>query len=196
MGADDNSRPVTGPEPDAASDARIGGSQDAAGPLSIAQLVRAHHPSVFRYAYRLVGSVSDAEDLAQQTFLIAQQKIDQIREPEKADRWLFAVLRSCFLKNRRRRRPTSAANLDLDMDNVALQPPAGQEVDGELLQLALSELPDQHRLILVMFYFEDLSYKEIAAELQVPIGTVMSRLARAKGRLRERMTARTVDDSR
>lgn len=186
----DVSRPVDGPDPDAILPAPIGGAQGAAPPLSIAQLVQAHHQAVFRYAYRLVGSVPDAEDLAQQTFLIAQQKIEQIREPEKADRWLFAVLRSCFLKNRRRRRPTSAANLDLDMDNVAIEPPADQEVDRELLQLAMNELPDQHRLILAMFYFDELSYKDIANELDVPIGTVMSRLARAKGRLRESLLTR------
>ena len=185
----DDSRPVDGPEPAAEFPVPSGDSQGAAPRLSIAQLVQAHHQAVFRYAYRLVGSVPDAEDLAQQTFLIAQQKINQIREPEKADRWLFAVLRSCFLKNRRRRRPTSAANLDLDIDNVAIEPPADQQVDGELLQLALDELPDQHRLILAMFYFDELSYKDIAGELDVPIGTVMSRLARAKGRLRQQLTS-------
>jgi RNA polymerase sigma-70 factor (ECF subfamily) len=152
--------------------------------------VQAHHQAVFRYAYRLVGSVPDAEDLTQQTFLVAQQKLEQIREPEKADRWLFAVLRSCFLKNRRRRRPASAANLDMDMDSVAAEPPPDEAVDGELLQLVLGDLPDQQRLILAMFYFDQLSYKEIAEELDVPMGTVMSRLARAKGRLREALLAR------
>ena len=186
----DDSRPVDGPGPEAIFPAPLGGSQGTAPALSIAQLVLAHHQAVFRYAYRLVGRVADAEDLVQQTFLIAQQKIDQIREPEKADRWLFAVLRSCFLKNRRRRRPTSAANLDLDMDNVAIEPPADQEVDRELLQHAMNELPEQHRLILAMFYFDELSYKDISSELDVPIGTVMSRLARAKGRLRDSLMAR------
>ena len=188
----DDTRPVERAGPDEAVPDPIGGAHAAAPRLSIAQLVQAHHQAVFRYAFRLVGNVPDAEDLAQQTFLIAQQKIDQIREPQKADRWLFAVLRSCFLKNRRRRRPTSAANLDMDMDTVAVEPPVDQEVDRELLQLALNELPDQHRLILAMFYFDELSYKQIASELDVPIGTVMSRLARAKRRLRKSVARHSV----
>ncbi len=158
--------------------------------LSMRQLVEAHHAAVYRYAYRLVGSVADAEDLTQQAFLIAQQKVQQLRDPEKADRWLFAVLRSCFLKNRRRRRPSTAANLDMDMDLVAIEPPENSEVDRELLHMALQDLPDQQRLILAMFYFDELSYKEIAGELEVPIGTVMSRLARAKSRLREQLISR------
>ncbi len=191
----DQPEPVGTSDSDADSLAQSGGAAEeslcsGSNQPSITQLVEDHHVAVYRYAYRLVGSVPDAEDLAQQTFLIAQQKIGQLRDPAKADRWLFAVLRSCFLKNRRRRRPACAANLDMDMETVAVEPPNGQEIDRELLELALSQLPDQHRLILAMFYFDQLSYKEIASELDVPIGTVMSRLARAKGRLRELLMVR------
>jgi RNA polymerase sigma-70 factor (ECF subfamily) len=158
--------------------------------LDIGQLVSAHHAAVYRYAFRLTGSAADAEDLTQQTFLIAQQRLGQIREPDKADRWLFAVLRSCFLKNRRRRNPVSAANLELEIDNIPEPPGAGEAVDGELLQRVLDELPEDYRLVLVMFYFEECSYKEIAQQLDIPIGTVMSRLARAKSRLRSRLASR------
>ena len=62
-------------------------------------------------------------------------------------------------------------------------------VDPELLQAALIELPDEFRMPVVLFYFEDLSYKEIADRLGAPIGTVMSRLSRAKGYLRRRLSA-------
>ncbi|MBM4092846.1 MAG: sigma-70 family RNA polymerase sigma factor [Planctomycetes bacterium] len=154
--------------------------------LDIARLVHAHHGAVYRYAYRLTGSVADAEDLAQQTFLIAQQKLTQIREPRKADRWLFAVLRSCFLKNRRRRKPVAASNLEMDIADVAAKS-RDDGVDRELLDRALRDLREEYRLVLVMFYFEDFSYKEIARQLGVPMGTVMSRLARAKSRLRQRL---------
>jgi RNA polymerase sigma-70 factor (ECF subfamily) len=164
--------------------------EPAATRLDIEQLVAAHHAAIYRYAFRLTGSAADAEDLTQQTFLIAQQRLDQIREPDKADRWLFAVLRSCFLKNRRRRNPVSAANLELEIDHIPQPPGAGQEVDGELLQQVLNELPDEYRLVVVMFYFEQCSYKEIAKQLEIPIGTVMSRLARAKSRLRTRLANR------
>jgi len=151
-------------------------------------LVLAHYQSVYRYAFRLTGSICDAEDLTQQTFLVAQRKLHQLREPEKVDRWLFAVLRSCFLKNRRKIRPVAAAKLELNVDEVP-DPGAGSgeqdEVDEEQLQRALNELSDDHKIVLLMFYFEDLSYKEIAARLNVRMGTVMSRLSRAKGWLRK-----------
>ena len=76
------------------------------------------------------------------------------------------------------------------MDTVALEPPASEPIDRELLDLALNELSEQQRLILAMFYFDELSYKQIASELEVPMGTVMSRLARAKSRLRELLMSR------
>jgi len=187
----DDFRPVDQPDGVSAPSLHDGGQETARAPVSIARLVRNHHREIYRYAYRLTGTVADAEDLSQQTFLIAQQKIDQLRDPAKANRWLMAVARNCFLKSLRRRRPSPAANLDMDMEEVGIvQPPETQEVDSELLQAALNELPDQHRLILVMFYFDELSYKEIASELDVPMGTVMSRLARAKTRLRESLVTR------
>ena len=157
--------------------------------LTIDQVIASHHRAVYQYAYRLTGIVADAEDLTQQAFLIAQRKLDQVRDPAKADRWLFAVVRSCFLKNRRRPRPTSAANLDIRMEDIAVEPPGDEGVDRELLERALNELPDQYRIIVGMFYFEEYSYKQIAQELGVPIGTVMSRLARAKQRLRQHLAA-------
>ena len=161
--------------------------------LDIAQLVAAYHAAVYRYAFRLTGSAADAEDLTQQTFLIAQQRLNQIREPDKADRWLFAVLRSCFLKNRRRRNPVSAANLELEIENIPEPPSAVEAIDGELLQQVLNELPDEYRLVVVMFYFEECSYKEIAKQLDIPIGTVMSRLHRGRARIRTHLEGNGFD---
>ena len=186
----DEAEPVGKPNRDADRSTPTGEPAATRGKLSVAQLVRDYHQAVYRYAFRLVGSAADAEDLTQQTFLIAQQKLLQIRDPSKADRWLLAVVRSCFLKNRRRRRPTSAANLDMNMEDVPVEQPVDDEVDRERLGQALDELPDPYRVVLGMFYFEELSYKEIAAELDVPIGTVMSRLARAKVRLRQQLACR------
>ena len=149
----------------------------------VAQLVAEHHQAAYRYAYRLTGSVQDAEDLTQQVFLVAQEKIGQLRNVGKARAWLFAVLRNCFLKDRQRRRPALAADLTLNMESVP-SPPTKEGVDGDRLQNALDQLPDASRLVLVMFYFEQCSYREIAQRLGMPIGTVMSRLARAKDYLR------------
>ena len=154
--------------------------------LQIQQLVSDHYQAVYRYAFRLSGSAADAEDLTQQAFLIAQKKLHQVREVEKVDRWLFVVLRSCFLKSRRRQRPTSAASVELDVNEIPAQTSA-VDIDQERLQAAIDELPDGFRLVVLMFYFEQLSYKEIAAALDVSMGTVMSRLSRAKGRIRQRL---------
>lgn len=150
--------------------------------LDITTLVTEHHAAVYRYAFRLTGSQTDAEDLVQQGFLLACQRLDQLREPSRAVGWLMTIVRNCFLKNKRRTRPTE----------VLVEEPLGpdeeefpQWVDPEQLQAALQQLPEDARVILLMYFFEDCSYKEIAESLEVPIGTVMSRLSRAKSRLRQ-----------
>jgi RNA polymerase sigma factor (sigma-70 family) len=152
----------------------------------VVQLVADHHRAVYQYAYRLTGSVQDAEDLTQQVFLIAQRKIGQLRKVDAAGSWLFAILRNCFLKERQRRRPALAGDMDLNVDLIPEEglPEGG---DGDRLQQALNRLPEVFRLVVVMFYFEECSYRQIADELEMPIGTVMSRLARAKGQLRTMM---------
>jgi len=155
--------------------------------IDVAQLVAEHHPAVYRYAYRLSGSVHDAEDLTQHVFLIAQQKLGQLRRVESAQGWLFAILRNCFLKARQRQRPVPAANLQLDIETVPAEIPRDGEIDRERLQEAIDQLPAPFRVVLVMFYFEECSYRQIAEGLDLPIGTVMSRLARAKRHLRSRL---------
>jgi RNA polymerase sigma-70 factor, ECF subfamily len=149
----------------------------------VAQLVAKHHQAVYAYAYRLAGSVHDAEDLSQQVFLVAQRKMGQLRNMDSAKAWLFAILRNCFLKDRMRRRPALAVDLPLNMETFPSSPPR-EGVERDRLQDALDRLPDGFRLVVVMFYFEECSYRQIAERLEIPIGTVMSRLARAKGHLR------------
>ena len=164
--------------------------------VDIAGLIAAHHAPLYRYAYRLTGMAADAEDLTQQAFLIAQQKLHQLREAERAAGWLYAILRSCYLKWRRKRFPMTSTLADLDMADVPQPVPELRAVDSEELQQVLGELHDDLRLILLMFYFEELSYKQIADELEVPIGTVMSRLSRAKQKLRERLIAEEGNESK
>lgn len=151
--------------------------------MDVEQLVREHHAPVYRYAYRLTGSVPDAEDLTQQTFLIANQKIGQLRDATRSLGWLFTILRRCFLNECRQRVETPASNLEMALEQIPEEIPA-DSIDREQLQAALVSLSDEFRLVLVMFYFEDCSYREIAEKLELPIGTVMSRLSRAKQHLR------------
>ncbi len=159
----------------------------AEGPWEMTGLVDDNLRPLFAYAYRLTGSINEAEDLTQQTFLVAQQKIGQLREVSKVRPWLLAVLRNCFLRSQRRRRPVAASQLEIDVDQIVESLSANSDWDLELLQLALRELSDEFRTVVLMFYFEQLSYKEIAAQLDLPIGTVMSRLSRAKTCLRSRL---------
>jgi RNA polymerase sigma-70 factor (ECF subfamily) len=152
--------------------------------MDIEELIDRHHATLYRYAYRLTGRVEDAEDLTQQAFLLAQQKVHQIRDPSKSRSWLFAVLRTCFLKNCRKRVEIPATGMAMEIDDIPKNMPVGDEIDSERLQQAINELPETFRLVLLMYYFEECSYKEIATQLEIEIGTVMSRLSRAKARLR------------
>ncbi len=168
-------------------------TSDTLAPADSKSLIRTaieqHYASIYGYAYRLSGSAADAEDLTQQTFMIAQQKLHQVREQDKVVRWLYTVARSCFLKSRRRKRPSAAANFELNVDEIPQHCRGESPFDEEQLRMALDELDDDFRVVVTMFYFEELSYKEIAEALSIPIGTVMSRLARAKGRLRKALVS-------
>jgi len=159
----------------------------------VAALVVQHHAAVYRYAARLCGCPIEAEDLSQQTFLIAQQKLSQLREPERACAWLLAIVRNCFLKSRRKARPLAAESIGLDVDQIAGPAPPREEIDQEQLATAVADLPAEFRVVVLMFYFEELSYQQIAEQLELPIGTVMSRLSRGKGHLRRRLTAASSD---
>jgi RNA polymerase sigma-70 factor, ECF subfamily len=162
--------------------------------VTISALVAQHHLDVYRYAFRLSGTPEEAEELTQQVFLAAQENLAQLRQPEAARSWLFTILKRRFLKERQRRKPVLAGDLQLNLENIAEPAPLADQIDRERLQQALDELPPEHRAVLVMFYFEAASYREIAERLELPSGTVMSRLARAKARLRERLFETKGDD--
>ena len=173
--------------PPASNSGKSGSGPLSVGSLSIAQLVEEHHAVLYRYAYRLTGSVADAEDLSQQVFLIAQEKVDQVRQEACVRGWLFAVLRNAWFKRQRKRQPVRAADLDLNIDNIAEELPSEVAIDPEQVQAAINELADEFKSVLLLFYFENCSYREIAKQLDLPLGTVMSRLSRAKGHLRARL---------
>ena len=105
------------------SDSSTAGRGARRNGLTIQQLVTEHHQLLYRYAFRMIGNESDAEDLTQQTYLIAQNKLDQLRQPAAARAWLCRILRTTFLKSRRKRRPWTAVDLDMDMNAVVGQWP-------------------------------------------------------------------------
>jgi len=152
----------------------------------LSDLVDQHYALLYRYAYRLTGCEADAEDLTQQAFLAAQKNLSQLREPERAKSWLCAILRNVYLKDCRSQRALPTKPLET-VPEPSASLPFESPVDGEQLQNILNELPEEYRSVIVLFYFGELSYKEIAEQMGVPIGTVMSRLARGKAHLRRRL---------
>ncbi len=156
--------------------------------LDIAALVDAHYGALYRYAFRLSGTAQEAEDLTQDTFCQAQAKLHQLREADRARSWLFAILRNAYFQRLRSGRLEKQVELD-DVDEIPDRLPEPLPVvDSAQLQAALNELPEVFRTVVVLYYFEEFSYRDIADQLNIPLGTVMSRLARAKTYLRERLT--------
>lgn len=157
--------------------------------ITVQRLVEEHYAPLYRFAYRLSGSSADAEDLVQETFCKAQSQLDQLREPAKARGWLFSILRRFFLSRVRSDKVKECIPLDLVGDIPEAAPEPLPAIEPEQLQHALNELPEVYRTPLILFYFEEFGYREIAEQMDLPIGTVMSRLARAKGHLRARLSA-------
>lgn len=155
---------------------------------TIETLVHAHYAVLFRYACRLSGSPQEAEDLTQETFCVAQNKLSQLRELDRAKSWLFTILRNAYLHRRRSAKPEKQVSLDSIAEIPDKEPAALPAVDSAQLQAALNEMPEAFRTPILLYYFEDFSYKDIAEQMSVPLGTVMSRLARGKAFLRQRLT--------
>lgn len=149
-------------------------------------LIEEHSEFLYRFAYRLSGSAADAEDLVQQAFLAAHAKLDQLREASKARAWLLAVVRNAYRKSCRRERPVPFSTVRTAPEPIT-ESDLEQLLNADSVQDALSDLPEEFRAAIILFYFNDLSYKDIAELLEIPIGTVMSRLARGKAQLRQRL---------
>ncbi len=156
------------------------------------QLVETYYAPLYRFALSLAKNASDAGDLTQQTFFVWATKGHTLRDAAKAKTWLFTTLYREYLRSRRRSSRLTA------IDDLA---PAEQEIpdvetdlvakmDAQLVLEALQEVESAFREPLSLFYLQDLSYLEIAEILDVPIGTVMSRLSRGKAQLRALLAAR------
>ncbi|MEY4176439.1 MAG: polymerase sigma factor SigE [Planctomycetota bacterium] len=143
----------------------------------------AHYAGVFRYAYRLSGQSATAEDLTQQTFEIALRQGGNVRAAGAVRSWLLKVCRRQFVRSLRHDGLIASG---LETNHLpAKESNATRELETrDALQAGIDALPGEYRVVVLMFYFEDASYQEIADELRVPVGTVMSRLSRAKARLR------------
>jgi len=154
------------------------------------QLVAGQYAPLYRFALSLSKSEADAADLTQQTFFLWASKGHQLRDGLKAKSWLFTTLYHEFLS--RRRHEARFPNVELDdarEDDMAILPNVN-EFDGPSILQALQEVDEPFRVPLTLFYLEQFSYREIAELLDVPMGTVMSRLSRGKALLRQRLLAK------
>ena len=151
------------------------------------QLVNRYYRDLYRFGFSLTGSEADASDLTQQTFYVWAHKGHQLRNPGNVKAWLFTTLHREFLKTYRRRKRYEAIN-ETAQDFPHVLPDCINRLDSQTLLRFLGELDEDYRAVLVLYYLEDLSYKEIAETLAVPLGTVQSRIARAKAQLLRRLT--------
>ena len=152
------------------------------------ELVDAYYKPLYRFAYSLARNPDSAADLVQQSFCIWAQKGHQLKDRSKAKTWLFTTLYREYLSIARRSKRYS----DSDIDEIEYQLPAheedsGRTLDGERAVHLLAQLDETYRAPLTLFYIQQHSYKEIARILDVPIGTIMSRISRGKQQLRKKM---------
>ncbi len=165
---------------------------------AFAEIVRCYQRPIHRVAYGLTRNASDADDLAQETFVRAWQAIGRFRVGEPLYPWLsrIAVNLAFSLHRRRKRRPEESIEPHTDAGRqwgVEDDPADHAETNERDRQIesAFGELKPEHQAVLALRAVEDLSYDEISRVLNVPIGTVMSRLSRARAELKERLKGRT-----
>lgn len=147
--------------------------------------VREHQRLLFGIAYWWTNSRTDAEELTQEAFFQAYRSLGTLREPDAVKPWLIGILRNCHSQMRRR----EVSRAELPLDDLLLEPLTKTKIstDAMALHQSLDRLEDRYRVPLVLFYFEELSYQEISKALELPIGTVMSRLSRARQQLHKLM---------
>ncbi len=153
-------------------------------------LVTAYYQMLYQFAYSLTRDEADACDLAQETFCIWAEKGHQLRDKTKVKTWLFTTLHREFLGSRRRE--TRFPHFELEhasADMPVVTPPSVNQLDSAQVLQALARLDEIYQAPVALFYLQDHSYNEIAEVLDVPLGTVKSRLTRGLARLNHLLTA-------
>ncbi|HLF94630.1 MAG TPA: sigma-70 family RNA polymerase sigma factor [Planctomycetota bacterium] len=161
------------------------------------ELVRPHADALYRTALRMTGDASAAEDLVQEAFLKAWKNLHRFERGTNFKAWIFTILTNAYINDYRR--AARAPEVVTDFADVEPEGPvetprlSAEDVArlgdrlGDAARKALETLPGEFRLVFLLSTLEDLSYKEIAAMMGIPIGTVMSRLFRARTTLREEL---------
>jgi len=137
-------------------------------------------PHLYRLAYSWSHDPALADELTQEALTKALRKLHQVRQPETLDRWLFGILANCWRDHFRRLRPMDDIDdCPLHDDNTPEQQHEQQRLVGTVRQ-AIEQLPEGQRQTITLVDLEGFSYAEVSDILQIPMGTVMSRLCRAR----------------
>jgi RNA polymerase sigma-70 factor (ECF subfamily) len=161
-------------------------------------LVSRYQDRLYPTVFRLTGCAEDALDLLQEAFLRAYEKLDRFHGESSFYTWIYRIAVNLALSDRRKRRHESSAALpgdpsgDRALDDPSV--PLERAERDERIQEALDALAPDHRAVVVMKEYDGLRYEEIGAMLGVPVGTVRSRLHRARCELRERLRSLVDDD--
>ncbi|NPV69284.1 MAG: sigma-70 family RNA polymerase sigma factor [Firmicutes bacterium] len=166
------------------------------------QLVYAYEKRVYNLALRMMGNPDDASDVAQEAFLRAYSSLREFRGDSSFSTWLYRIVSNICLDELRRRKRQRVSYLDEPIEGedgemtrqVAAPAPGPEEVIEEaevreLVQRGIALLPEDHRIIVVLRDLQGLSYEEISQTLGLNLGTVKSRLNRARAALKDRLSA-------
>src|SRR5689334_9717951 len=153
--------------------------------------------SLYNFAMWLARNREEAEDLVQETYAKALKGFSSFQPGANFRAWMFRILRNAFLNSRTGLRMAQTTPLELEADSALMpfteQTPESillRHIDDETLYCAIEKLPVRFREVLLLRDMEDMSYQEVAKGLSVPIGTVMSRLSRARRMLRDILQSR------
>lgn len=160
--------------------------------LDFESMVAQYYEPLYQFALSLTRAEAEACDLTQQTFLVWATKGHQLRDPTKVKTWLFTTLHRQFLESRRR--VTRFPHLELDTaerDLPAVPAERAAGLDAAQALLALQKVDAIYQSAVALFYLQDFSYEQIAETLDVPLGTVKSRISRGIAQL-QRVLARDI----
>jgi RNA polymerase sigma-70 factor (ECF subfamily) len=158
------------------------------------ELTYPHMKLLYNVALKYTGNVFDAEDIVQETYLMAFNKFHQLKEPSRCKPWLLRILRNNFLKNCQKTKNQQRLS---ETDYIEFLKSHIKQKDAEdilveksgikMIQKAIDKLPAKYKEVIILYYMDDMLYKDIAKALDIPMGTVMSRLTRAREGLKIRL---------
>ena len=159
-----------------------------------------HMKLLYNVALKYCGNVFDAEDIVQESYMMAFHKFHQLRDKSRSKPWLLKILRNNFLKSyhknksqKRLKEPDYIEFLKSSMKKESAEQILEKVSDRQLVEKAMAQLPEKYQAVLWLYYMDDMLYKEIAAALEIPIGTVMSRLTRAREGLKNILVRQSIN---